>query len=73
MFIKVELNKESKELFYIEEVKTLKNCNIYVNFYSRRGEVNVCIQEKPEFGNNIISPNSTNYNYKRKQNYIRKE
>lgn len=68
-----ELKPESKEYFYIEEVKTLKNCNIYVNFYSPGGEVYVRIPEKPEFGNNIIYPNSTNYDYKGKPNYIGKE
>ena len=68
-----EIEYDSKEYFYIEEVKNLKSCNIYVNFYSPGGEVYVRIPEKPEFGDKIIYPNSTFYDYKGRMNYVGKE
>ena len=68
-----ELAPESKEYFYIEEIKNLKGLIIYVNFYSPGGEVYVRIPKNPVYGNNIIYPNSTNYDYKGTINYIGKE
>ena len=68
-----EIEQGSKEYFYIEEVKKLRGCNIYVNFYSPGGEVYVRIPERPELGKYIVYPNSTNYDYKGKMNYIGKE
>ena len=68
-----ELAPNSQEYFYIEEVKILKGCNIYVNFYSPGAEVYARIPEIPEFGNNMRYPNSTFYDYKGRMNYIGKE
>ena len=68
-----ELEPNSRQYFYIEEVKILKGCNIYVNFYSPGAEVYARIPEIPEFGNNILYPNSTFYDYKGKMNYLGKE
>lgn len=68
-----ELDPESKEFFYIEEVKNLKSCNIYVNFYSPEGEVYARTPKQPEISKNIIYPNSIFYDYKGRMNYIGKE
>ena len=68
-----ELNPEEKVFFYIEEIKSLKSCTIYVNFYSPGGEVYVRIPENPEIGKDIIYPNSTYYDYKGKMNMMGKE